>query len=106
MNNMIYYIPYDIHISPDTIKSNPWMIGACVIVLVLLFIIIFKTSLKLIFKILINTVVGFCLLYLLNLFGGAFGISLGINWINAIIAGVLGLPGIALLLILRWMGIM
>ena len=106
MEKMIYYIPYDIHISTETIKSNPWMIGACIVVLILVFILLFKTSLKLIFKILINTAVGFVLLYALNMFGGAFGISIGINWVNALVAGILGLPGIAVLLILRWMGVM
>jgi len=38
--------------------------------------------------------------------GGLFGVALEISWFNAIISGVLGIPGVALLLILKWMGIM
>ena len=78
-----------------------------IVVVALLAIILFwkiiKGSLKLGFKILLNTVVGFAALIVINFLGGFLGISIGINWTNALVVGVLGLPGVALLLILQWL---
>lgn len=88
------------------IVEKPWIIAAAVAALLVIFFIIFKTSLKLAAKVLINAAVGFVLLFLSNGIGSYFGIALEVNWINAIISGVLGIPGVALLLILKWMGIM
>ena len=90
----------------ELITANPWVIAVAVAVLLVIFFMIFKTSLKIAFKVLINAVIGFALLFVFNSLGGLIGVTLGVNWINAIIAGVLGIPGIALLLILKWMGIM
>ena len=96
----------DIINSVDKITASPWLIVAAVAVLLVIFFIIFKTSFKLAVKIILNAVVGFVLLFIFNALGANFGITLAVNWINAIIAGVLGIPGIALLLVLRFMGIM
>ena len=57
----------------------------------------------LIIKLLINTAIGFAGLWVLNYFGAFFGISLGLNWINALIIGVLGFPGLVLLLALKYL---
>lgn len=54
-------------------------------------------------KMLINTLVGFAVLFLLNFAGELVGISLGINWFNALVVGVLGSPGVVLLLLLKYM---
>ena len=35
--------------------------------------------------------------------GGLLGVSLGVNLINSVILGALGLPGFALLLMTQWM---
>lgn len=35
--------------------------------------------------------------------GGVVGISLGVNWCNALVLGLLGVPGFGLLLMLRWL---
>ena len=48
---------------------------------------------------------GFLILILINYLGSYIGISIGINWINALVVGILGLPGAALLLILHWLTI-
>ncbi|MCL2563404.1 MAG: pro-sigmaK processing inhibitor BofA family protein [Oscillospiraceae bacterium] len=58
---------------------------------------------RLIFRLLLNTGFGFVALFLLEFLGGGLGISLGINWINALVIGILGLPGVGLLLILQWL---
>lgn len=56
---------------------------------------------KIIIKLIINALVGGLLLFFFNLVGGIFGLSIMINPLNAIIAGVLGVPGVILILILQ-----
>ena len=74
----------------------------CVLWVVLLFKII-KTPLKWAFKLLINAASGFIALVILNFFGGLVGLSLTVNLINCLVAGILGLPGVVLLLILKYL---
>ena len=47
--------------------------------------------------------VGFAVLFLLNFAGGFVGLSLGINWLNAIVVGIFGAPGVVLLLLLKYL---
>lgn len=54
-------------------------------------------------KLLINALVGFAVLFLLNFAEGLTGLSLGINWFNAIIVGFLGAPGVVLLLLIKYL---
>lgn len=56
---------------------------------------------KLVFKLLANSVLGFAALALFNVAAGGFGMGLGLNILNAAVVGVLGIPGFALLLILQ-----
>ncbi len=74
----------------------------CIILVVLLFKII-KTPLKWAFKLLLNAASGFIALVILNFFGGIVGLSLTVNLINCLVAGILGLPGVVLLLILKYL---
>ena len=67
------------------------------------FVKLFKEPMKLAFKVLLNILIGFIALILINFFGSFIGISIGINWINALIIGLLGVPGVALLLVLQWL---
>ena len=45
---------------------------------------------------------GFGALWLLNLTGGVTGIALGLNIFNSLTVGILGVPGLFLLLLLQW----
>lgn len=54
-------------------------------------------------KMLINALVGFVVLFLLNFAGGIVGLSLGINWFNALVVGIFGAPGVVLLLLLKYL---
>lgn len=74
----------------------------CVLLVVLIFKII-KTPLKWAFKLLINAASGFIALVILNFFGGIVGLNLTINLINCLVAGILGLPGVVLLLLLKYL---
>ena len=62
---------------------------------------LFSTPLRLALKVLLNTLLGFAALFLTNLAGSAAGFTLGMNLLNALIIGVLGVPGLVLLLLLR-----
>ena len=46
--------------------------------------------------------VGLAALALLAPLGSAAGISLGVNLVNALVLGLLGVPGFGLLLMLQW----
>lgn len=59
--------------------------------------------LKFLAKLFINAVLGGIALWLLNIFGSAWGINIGINVITALIAGLLGIPGVLLLVILNYL---
>ena len=75
--------------------------------LVLLFLVVacvrlFSAPLKVALRVLINSVLGFGSLWLLNLTGGVTGIALGLNIFNSLTVGILGVPGLFLLLLLQW----
>ena len=62
---------------------------------------ILSAPIRLIFKLLINTAVGFALLFLVNLFGSYFGFSLEMNLLNALITGIFGIPGVIVLIFIK-----
>ncbi len=51
----------------------------------------------------LNSCLGLAGLVAANHFGAYIGISLGINLINTVALGVLGVPGLGLLLMLKWL---
>ena len=73
---------------------------ACIIFL-FLFGRIFILPLKSIFKLILNSVLGGLLIYIINLIGGAWGFSIGLNFFTSIFVGILGIPGAILLIILQ-----
>ena len=75
--------------------------------LVLLFLIVvclrlFAAPLKLALKVAFNSALGFGALWLLNATAAVTGLSLGLNLFNALTIGVLGVPGLGLLLLVKW----
>ena len=79
------------------------LLAAAAVLLVLLFIKIIKLPLKLIFKLLLHAAVGFVALFIFNYLGSFAGIWLEINAFNAVITGVLGVPGVILLLLFKYL---
>lgn len=77
------------------------MIAAALGLLWLLFKLL-KRPIKWAFKMLLNALIGFVGLFILNFLGAFIGISLGVNWFNAIITGVFGIPGVILLLLIKY----
>ena len=69
-----------------------------VLALILLVLKLIGKSMKIIWTVLINAIVGFIVLFLLNLIPG---ISLEINWWSALLTGAFGIPGVILVVILQ-----
>ena len=62
----------------------------------------FRTPLRVLLKLLGNTLLGFGALWCVNLTAALTGVSLGLNLWNALVIGALGLPGFVLLLLVKW----
>ena len=63
---------------------------------------IFSKPFRMALKLLFNTLLGFGALWAVNLTAGITGIALGFNLWNALVVGILGVPGFVLLLIVQW----
>jgi len=63
---------------------------------------IFIKPLKLLLKLLINGIIGGFILAAVNFLGGFAGVSVIINPLSALIAGVLGVPGVILVILLQY----
>ena len=77
---------------------------ALMIVAILAIVVLLKlitAPIRLGYKLLINLASGYALLFLFNLFSGLTGFVLDLNLITAAILGLFGLPGLALLLVVR-----
>lgn len=53
-------------------------------------------------RLLVRSSVGLAVLAGLQQIGGLFGVTLGVNCLNALVLGALGVPGFGLLLMLQW----
>jgi inhibitor of the pro-sigma K processing machinery len=79
-------------------------IGSLIIValLVVAAVFIFTKPIRKMIKLAINTVFGFISLIIVNYIGAFIGVTIGVNWVNAIIVAILGVPGVCLLFVLKW----
>ena len=73
---------------------------ACIAILVV-FGKSFAWPIKLITKLIINSALGALLIFIINLVGTSFNFHIGLNVINSIIVGILGIPGAALLILIK-----
>ncbi|MDO4983643.1 MAG: pro-sigmaK processing inhibitor BofA family protein [Eubacteriales bacterium] len=72
-------------------------IGLCVFA----FIKILSAPIKGILKFILNMITGFLLLLAAEFICGFFDFSVGISYLNCLVAGVLGIPGVILLILLK-----
>ena len=79
------------------------IVAVIAVIFLLLFFKILGSSLKWILKLLLNAVTGFVILFLVNIVEGIIGIELDLNWINALVAGFFGAPGVVVLLIIKYL---
>ncbi|MDY3984210.1 pro-sigmaK processing inhibitor BofA family protein [Dysosmobacter sp.] len=63
---------------------------------------VFSAPLRVALRLLVNTLLGFLALWVVQLTAGFTGIALGMNLWNALVVGVLGVPGFVLLLLVQW----
>ena len=73
---------------------------ACLIVI---FIVgkIFYLPLKKVMKLLINSILGGFLIYIVNIIGTSFNFHIGINAVTAIFSGIFGVPGVCVLILVK-----
>ena len=81
---------------------NTVLLLALAVIVVIVLIRVISAPIKLIFKLLINTVIGFAVLYLVNLIGQNFGITIEMNVLHAVIVGIFGIPGVIVLILLQF----
>ena len=81
------------------LNALPWIVGGLVLVAVLAAL---RKPLQWLVRVLARTGVGLAVLWGLSGVGGLVGVHLGVNLVNALVLGLLGAPGLGLLLMLNW----
>lgn len=78
--------------------------GLSILIALVLILVIFRRPLLWLGKLLMRSLLGLGFLALWSQSGLAAGLALGVNAFNAVTLGLLGLPGLGLLLLFRWVG--
>lgn len=81
------------------VSALPWAAGALLIGAALLLL---RRPLSRLLRLCLRSAGGLAALAALHPVSGLLGVSLGVNWVNALVLGVLGVPGFGLLLMLQW----
>jgi len=81
------------------LPALPWLTG---LTLVLTALFLLRQPLGRLWRLGMRSAGGLALLAAFSRLGPLLGISLGVNWLNALVLGLLGLPGFGLLLMLQW----
>ena len=84
-----------------TLTEGPWL---SIFMFSLLFLAVFHRPLKWLLKVLARSAVGLGFLALWSQSGLAASLALGGNAFNALTLGLLGLPGVGLRMLLKWLG--
>ena len=82
------------------IATEILLLFAAVFCIVLFFVLLSK-PIKWFFKLLINAIFGFIILFIVNFFGAYIGLQISVGWLSAIITGMFGIPGIILLILIE-----
>lgn len=78
----------------------PWLSALLLLGSVLL---VLHRPIGILLRLLLRSSLSLAFLAVLGRLGGIFGITLGVNWANALVLGLLGVPGFGLLLMLQWL---
>lgn len=81
--------------------SAPVMLTAGILLAAFLFRIL-RIPLRRMLKLLLNAAIGYIGLLIFNFFGGFLGLQIATNWITILVTGILGLPGVILLLLCQY----
>ena len=71
------------------------------IIIFLIIVKIFVVPVKKIIKLIINSILGASLIYLVNIVGSYYGFHIGLNWWTILCSGFLGIPGVILIIVLK-----
>lgn len=85
----------------NVFADGPWL---SILIAAVLVLVIFRRPLLWLGKLLVRSLLGLGFLALWSQSGLAAGLALGVNAFNAVTLGLLGLPGLGLLLLFRWVG--
>ena len=77
----------------------PILIGVGILFIVLKLL---ALPMKLIIKLVINGIVGGIVIFVVNLIGANFGFIINLNWLTAVMVGILGIPGVVIATILQF----
>ena len=78
----------------------PILIGVAILFVVLKLL---ALPMKLIIKLVVNGLIGGVIIFVINLIGANFGFTIDLNWISALIVGILGIPGVIIAAILQFL---
>ena len=77
-------------------------LGLVILFLAVAIVKLFSAPQKIALRVALNSALGFGAVWLLNLTTAVTGLSLGLNLFNAVTIGILGIPGLGLLLLMQW----
>lgn len=83
----------------DLTVHGAWGLTALLLCLALLLL---RRPVAQLLRLALRSSLGLAVLALFSQVGHLFGVTLGVNWVNALVLGVLGVPGFGLLLMLQW----
>lgn len=78
------------------------IVGGIVLVAMFIFVNMLFRPVRAIFALTLNTILGWAGLYIFNFLISPLGFAIGINLVSATTVGILGLPGLILLIILKF----
>lgn len=81
------------------LNALPWIVGGLILVVLLAAL---RRPLEWLVRLAARTGIGLMVLWGLSSVGGLVGVHLGVNLLNALVLGLLGVPGFGLLLMLNW----
>ena len=62
---------------------------------------IFIVPIKKVLKLVVNSILGGAIIYIINLIGNSSNFHIGLNFFTSILIGILGIPGAVVLVILK-----
>ena len=80
---------------------NNYLVYIASIIFLFIFGRIFLVPLKSIFKLILNSILGGILIYIINIVGILFNFHIGLNIVTSILIGILGVPGAVLLVVVK-----
>jgi len=82
---------------------NNYLVYIASIIFLFIFGKIFLVPFKSIFRLILNSILGGILIYIINIVGMLFNFHIGLNIVTSILIGILGVPGAILLALIKLM---